>query len=278
MSATPGAAVASAGAFLLPGGATIARGENNGRRPTRCRSCSRAWAERSRASPSPSFKRKDGSAVELVPAEAEGGLALGSSAERRMEEALRARLRGVRRRRPRGGQRTRRARRGARKGGGPLQARGPLGRIRREAARVLSRRIRRRPHDRVQARRGDGGQRRILDRLGERARNERDRYQARADEVRGARHGRGRVLPGGAEQVLEGDAALIRRHGRLGRGADEVFPERARRVEGEPGLGHARPPRRAGQGLRRVRDRLSVPRGPAAGRGFVRRGTSGPST
>ena len=99
-----------------------------------------------------------------------------------------------------------------------------------------------------------------------------------ADEVRGARHGRGRVLPGAAEQVLEGDEARVRRHGRLGRGADEVFPERAHRGEGEPGLGHARPPRRAGQGLRRLLDRVSVPRATRGASRIRSRGTSAPST
>ena len=85
------------------------------------------------------FKRKDGSPVELVPAEADGGLVLALRAGRRMEEALRARrskrsstalpsptapgsfsARGARRRRS-------------------FSNAGAVGRVRREAAHVLSR-------------------------------------------------------------------------------------------------------------------------------------------
>lgn len=75
MSATPGAAVASAGAFLLPGGATIGEARITVVTEKMKVVLSSAGGEVESVT-FPSFKRKDGSPVELVPGEAEGGLVL----------------------------------------------------------------------------------------------------------------------------------------------------------------------------------------------------------
>ena len=154
-----GAAPAGAGAFSSSRRETSRGGANNGRdRHNEGRALERR-AARSRASPSTRFKRKDGSPVELVPAEAEGGLALAllQNGEWKKLSGLgfEAFVDGA----PVADSAARRARRGARDGGDPFQTPGALGRVRRKAAHVLSRRIQRRRQDRAQARRGDGAQR-----------------------------------------------------------------------------------------------------------------------